>query len=188
MRDTGLYSFMPHDLYPVVVYADHDEFIRKTGMPAWSAGAASGHCIYSFEGPHLAGVLSHEMTHLIFNEFMGRETPELRWVNEGLAVYEEMQASIGMSLTPPPGTRPIPFTQMVSLAPIGEQRTTVNAWYAQVFSVVRFLIERGGHLGFGQFLTSLRDGRSVDDAVRAGFPGLWSNVAALEAAWLASAN
>ena len=40
MRDTGLYSFLPRGVYPIVVYADHAEFLRKTGLPPWSAGAA----------------------------------------------------------------------------------------------------------------------------------------------------
>ncbi|MBI5244117.1 MAG: hypothetical protein HY922_10650 [Elusimicrobia bacterium] len=186
MRDTGLYSFMPKGLYLLVVYAGQDEFARKTGMPSWSAGAASGNSIFSFEGRHLPGVLSHEMTHLVFNEYMGRQTPEQRWVNEGLAVYEESRAFSDQPPAMPPGRRAIPFSQMVSMAPLGEERSMVDAWYAQVSSVVYFMIERGGRVGFGQFLASLRDGQSVDEAVRGGFPGLWSGFAALESAWLGS--
>lgn len=186
MRDTGLYSFMPKGLYLLVVYAGQEEFARKTGMPVWSAGAASGNSIYSFEGRQLPGILSHEMTHLIFNEYMGRQSPEQRWVNEGLAVYEEYQAFSARPPAMPPGRRPIPFVQMISMAPLGEERSTVDAWYAQVSGVVNFMIERGGRIGFGQFLASLKDGRSADDAVRSGFPGVWGGFAALESAWLSS--
>ncbi len=189
MRDTGLYSFLPGGAYPIVLYADHAEFQRKTGLPPWSAGAAVGNSITSFDGAHLPGVLSHEMTHLIFNEHMGSRHADLRWINEGLAVFEEVEslpASARRGFAEG-GRMPLPFSQMVSLAPLSEEGRSVNAWYAQVGSVVRFMIERGGRVGFSQFLSALRDGRPIDEAVRAGFPGLWGDFSALEKAWAVSA-
>lgn len=184
MEDTGLYSFMPRELYPLVLYGSREEYLKKTGLPDWSAGASAGRALYMHEGPGLRAILAHEMTHLIFNEFMGRQDASLRWVNEGLAVFEEDEAS--GAWRGKPTTRPIPFREMVNLAPIGEKDALVNDWYRQVGSVVRFMIERGGRVGFGEFLKSLRDGRSADEAVRAGFPGVWGGMDALEAAWAAS--
>lgn len=184
MEDTGLYSFMPRSLYPLVVYGTREEFLRKTNLPDWSSGAAVGAAIYLPEGPEFKGTLAHEMTHLIFNEFMGRADPSLRWINEGLAVYEEEEAR--GRLRARASTRPIPFREMVNLAPLGEKDALVGDWYQQVGDVTRFMIERGGRVGFGEFLKSLRDGRSVDDAIRSGFPGSWNGAASLEAAWVAS--
>lgn len=184
MEDTGLYSFMPRELYPLVLYAGREEYLKKTGLPEWSGGVSAGRALYMHEGPGLRPVLAHEMTHLVFNEYLGRQDPTLRWVNEGLAVFEEVEAS--GQWRGRPATRPIPFREMVNLAPIGEKETLVNDWYGQVGSVVRFMIERGGRVGFGEFLKALKDGRSFDDAVRQGFPGHWSGMAALETAWAAS--
>ncbi|MBI5595731.1 MAG: hypothetical protein HY928_06535 [Elusimicrobia bacterium] len=184
MEDTGLYSFMPRSLYPIVVYASREEYLRKTGLPEWSAGAAVGSAIYLHEGGEMKGTLAHEMTHLVFNEFMGRADPALRWINEGLAVYEEDEAR--GSLRGRASTRPIPFREMVNLAPLGERDALVGDWYRQVGEVTRFMIERGGRVGFGEFLKALRDGLPLDDAVRSGFPGSWNGAAALEAAWVAS--
>ncbi|MDD5656763.1 MAG: hypothetical protein PHF00_05855, partial [Elusimicrobia bacterium] len=93
MMDTGLSSFKPlGGLYRVVVYADANEYLKKTGQPGWSSGLSIGNAIYTYEGGHIEGVPCHEMTHLIFYEFMGRSVPEQRWVNEGLAVFEESKA------------------------------------------------------------------------------------------------
>ncbi|HAH07824.1 MAG TPA: hypothetical protein DCM05_15090 [Elusimicrobia bacterium] len=186
MQDTGLYSFMPREPYPIVLYAGKEEFLRKTGMPEWSAGAAVGNSIYSYESRGLPGVLAHEMTHLVFNEYMGRSTTEHRWINEGLAVYEEYQALQLPLPSLPSGRKPLPFAQMVNTAPLGEERSVVDLWYAQALSVVRFLIERGGRMGLGQLLSELRSGRSLDDAIRSSFSGVWTDFAALEKAWLSS--
>lgn len=183
MRDTNLYSFMQREPYPIVIYGSHEEYIRKTGMPEWSGGAAAGNSIFTYDGSQLAPVLSHEMTHLIFSEFMGRATAPLRWINEGLAVYEEQQASGRSGLALPPGRVPLPFDRMADAAPLSEAAFDASAWYAQVSSVARFMIERGGRMGFGQFLGGLRDGRSVGEAIRFAFPGIWGGLEDLEAAW-----
>lgn len=196
MADTGLYSFKPPGLYSIVVYGGREEFLRKTGQPEWSAGLAAGNAVYGYDGPALAPVLAHEMTHLIFHEFMGpgrRDSPELRWINEGLAVYEEFSGSaLGGA---PSGwspeqryllkSRPIPFDQMAALVPATERERAVGLWYQQVGDVLRFLIERGGRNGVGQFLSALRRGRSQDEAIRESFPGLWGGLRELEAAWRA---
>ncbi|MFA6029174.1 MAG: hypothetical protein WC969_04895 [Elusimicrobiota bacterium] len=183
MRDTGLMSFMPRGLYPVVIYGSKEEYLRKTGMPSWSGGAAAGNSIYTFEGPQLPAVLAHEMTHLVFNEYMGRDRTDLRWVNEGLAVYEERTLA-NLSYPQLDGSHPpLPFDRMSDVAPLSEGAFDAGAWYAQVTSVVRFMIERGGRIGFGQFLASLKDGRTMEDSVRVGFPGIWTSTGALEASW-----
>lgn len=184
MEDTALYSFMPRELYPLVVYGSREEYLRKTRLPEWSGGVSVGRSLYMHEGAGLRPVLAHEMTHLVFGEYLGRADPALRWVNEGLAVYEEVEASGAWRGRA--ATRPIPFREMVNLAPLGEKDALVNDWYGQVGSVVRFMIERGGRVGFGEFLKALKDGRSADEAVRQGFPGGWTSMAALEAAWTAA--
>lgn len=181
MDDSALYSFLPREPYKVVLYGDRAEYLRKTGMPEWSGGVNVGRAVYLYDGPQMRPTLAHEMTHTIFNEFMGRTDPALRWINEGLAVYEEMQAR--NEPRGRPVSRVIPFREMVNLAPIGEKDTVVNDWYGQVSDVTRFMIERGGHVGFGEFLKALHDGRSNDEAVRIGFPGIWTDMPALETAW-----
>ena len=191
MTDTGLYSFRPRELYRIVVYGSQDEYRKKTGQPDWSGGLAVGNALYLYLSPRLPPVLSHEMTHLIWYEYMrGRLPQEHRWINEGLAVYEEFKAAAPLGtggmfqqLLPMLKAQPISMDQMQRLVPASERAYDVSLWYAQSESMVRFMIERGGRIGFGQFLAALRDGQTLDGAVAAGFPGQWRTLAELEADW-----
>ncbi|MDE2313153.1 MAG: hypothetical protein KGL04_03135 [Elusimicrobia bacterium] len=199
MMDTNLYSFMPQSgLYQVYVYADQAEYIKKTGQPEWSGGVAYGNAIYTYMGPQLYPILAHEMTHVIFYDYMrypgGDINPQHRWVNEGLAVYEEEKAASGgqgivdlfPSVRPDMIQNPIPMDQMISLAPATEQAHTVSVWYCEAESLVQFMIEHGGRMGFSQFLAALKKGETLDQAVASGFPGTWSGLAPLYVAWKTS--
>lgn len=195
MQDTGLYSFSPREPYRIVVYETKDEFHKKTGQPEWSGGVTVGNAILVFDSPDVEAVMAHEMTHVIYNEYMMRMPEEQRWINEGLAVYEEIRASsperreiyyanaariIKMN--------PMPFSQMVTLMPATERERLVNKWYVQVGNVVQFMVERGGRLGVSVFLSQLKNGASVNTALEQGFPSLWKDMQSLEKAWLMSLN
>lgn len=190
MTDTGLSSFMPRGLYQIVVYGTQDEYRKKTGQPDWSGGVAVGNAIYTYMSPRLEAVLSHEITHLIWFEFMGRVNPDHRWVNEGLAVLQENKAlgSRGQGdmfsvLRGNLRSQPIPMDQMIRLVPATERAYEVSLWYAQAESMVRFMIERGGRIGFSQFLNALRYDKSLDQAVAEGFPGSWRTLEELDRDW-----
>lgn len=189
MNDTGLYSFQPRGMYSIVVYGSQDEYRKKTGQPDWSAGVTVGNAIYTFYSDRLDGVLSHEMTHLIWFEFMnGRLSDQHRWVNEGLAVYEESKASNGgrelfAGLLPSLRASPLPMDQLQNLAPNTERAYDASLWYAQAESMVRYMVEKGGRIGFGQFLSALRDGQGFDAAIFAGFPGQWRTLSDFENDW-----
>lgn len=190
MTDTGLYSFKPRGLYAIMVYGTQDEYRKKTGQPDWSGGVAVGNAIYTYLSPRLEAVFAHEMTHLIWFEYMGRVNPDHRWVNEGLAVYQENKTA-GLSgrgdifsvLRGSLRSQPLPMDQMIHLVPATERAYEVSLWYAQAESMVRFMIERGGRIGFSQFLGALRYGKALDEAVAEGFPGHWRAFGDLELDW-----
>lgn len=183
MNDSGLYSFSPRALYEIVVYSSQDEFHKKTQFASWAAGLTVGNAIYTYDGPGLAPTLAHEMTHLIFHEYMGDSRQDLRWLNEGFAMYEESRALGGPGVAFPSSQEPSPFHQMVGLIPATERERQVHLWYKQVGDVVGYLVERGGRVGMGQFFSALRERRPVDESLRTGFPGVWSSMQELEAAW-----
>lgn len=183
MVDTDLFSFRPRELYRIVVYGSQDEYRRKTGLPEWSGGVSIGNAIYTYLSPQVDRTIAHEMTHLIFFEFMHRADAELRWLNEGLAVYQEAKA---IGARPSDGSvrrPPIPMSEMTRLAPADERGYTVDAWYAQATSMVRFMLERGGRLGFSRFLAALKDRQPIDAAIGASFPGAWRDLADFEQQW-----
>ncbi len=194
MVDTGLFSFQPSaGLYNIVVYANADEYHRKTGEAGWSDGIAAGRSIYSYDGPGLDAALSHAMTHLVFRDFIGHDNLDYRWVDEGLAVYEESKAGQPASggaapaLRPwPQGWQPLGQDSLVHLAPASERERDTSAWFRQAGSMVRFMIERGGRIGFGQFLSDLRQDATFDKAIGDSFQGSWNNLASFNAAWVAA--
>ncbi len=190
MQDLGLYSFVPVRPYNIVIYRDAAEYHAKTGQPDWSGGATYGNALFLFEGPGLKATAAHEMTHLVFNEFMGlSQASALRWLNEGVAVYEESRADqasasfyaarVAADVAP----NPIPFSQMVNLAPQGESQGTVDRWYSQVGSVAGFLIRQGGSFNFSLFMSKLHDGAAPDKAIEETYTGLWKNLSDVEKAW-----
>ena len=197
MTDTNLFSFMPSGLYEIVVYASHDEYVRKTGQPDWSGGVTYGNAICSYNGPQLLQTIAHEMTHLIFNEYLGRPRRDLLWVNEGLAVYEQAKAASGTRV---PGelfgsihqqmrSQPLTLDDILGFVPLGERTDAdqrVSLWYAQSESMVQFMIERGGRIGFSQFLPALRDGKSFDESIRSAYICVWGDLVGFYSAWQAS--
>lgn len=190
MLDTNLYSFQPRTLYKIVVYGSQEEYLRKTLQPAWSGGCSVGRSIYTFSGPAMQQTIAHEMTHLIWYEFMGRTDMDSRWVNEGLAVYEQIKAAGNRDpFTMQRGTlrvTPLTMDQLIHLVPATERDQTVALWYAESEDLVRFLMERGGRMGFSQFLSALKDGRTWDDAVGSAFVGQWRNMNEAYVAWQGS--
>lgn len=190
MQDLGLYSFVPARPYNVAIYRDAAEYRAKTGMPEWSGGAAYGNALLLYEGDRLPAVTAHEMAHLVFNEFMGlSQAAGLRWLNEGVAVYQEGRSNTASAayydglVKNVVARNPIPFAQMVNLAPQSESRTGVEAWYAQAGSVTAFLIRQGGAFNFSLFLGRLRGGADTDRALAETYPGVWKNFSDVEKAW-----
>src|SRR3989338_3719211 len=77
----------------VYIYATDKLFREATGEAQWSHGVA----IYSKKEIHtfiksenfLDGLLPHEITHLIFRDFIGFEGEAPIWIDEGIAQWEE---------------------------------------------------------------------------------------------------
>lgn len=195
MRETGLYSFVPPEPYNITIYRDAEEYHRKTGMPEWSGGAAYGNALMLYSSPDFNAAAAHEMTHLIFNEFMGlnRNVRENLWINEGLAVYMETKASRKSEsayysrFKKQILNNPLPFSQMVNLAPQNESQQGTERWYAQAWSVVSFMLSRGGSFNFSVFLGRLKEGDSQDNALAYAYTD-WHSMDELEKAYLIYIN
>ena len=191
MRDLGIYSFVPSKPYNIVIYRDAPEFHLKTLQPDWSGGITRGNAILVYESNSSAGILAHEMTHLVFNEFMGLSAPvEVRWLNEGLAVYEQTRADYRArafydeKISRDISLNPIPLSQLMNLVPQGQKDAVVERWYAEAGSLAAFMLRQGGSLSFSYFLGRIKDGSSLDAAVGASFGALWKDMKDVERTWL----
>jgi hypothetical protein len=189
-NDTGLYSFLASGSFTLVVYHDKDEYLRKTHLPSWSRAVATGNSIYLYPGDDLEPVLVHEMTHLIFNTYMGDKATTLRWLNEGLAMYEELskmpesdRAAFTSSQLTQLRDRKMSFSQMTFFTPLTEEQRRVEIWYQQVESVIAFLMSQGSALNFASMLNEIRGGSDIDRALGNAYPGKFHSLNELEQAW-----
>lgn len=195
MKETGLYSFVPAEPYRITVYRDSAEYHAKTGLTGWSGGATYGNALLLYSGPAFVSSAAHEMSHLIFNEYMGlsKSVREYLWINEGLAVYMETkssqvaEAAYYRRLENNIVNNPIPFSQMINLAPLNESGQTTDRWYAQAWSVVSFMLQKGGSFNFSVFLGRLKYGDSLDQALSYAYKD-WQNLGKLEESWLLYIN
>ena len=192
MLDTNLMTFQS-GLFHIVVYGSDQEYIQKTKQPAWSGGVTLGNAIYSFNGPELGQTIAHEMTHVIFYEYMKRMDSKQRWVNEGLAVYHQLKAAKNegffgdyfQNVRPIMIQNPIPMQQMIGIVPATERARSVSIWYCEANSMIEFMIKKGGKIGFSIFIKDLRKNDDFDSAISNAFPQ-WNSLDSFYQDWKAS--
>lgn len=176
----------------IYVYETKEAFLRATGSPEWAAGKANydRHTIVTFRGSEafVNSVLSHELGHLIFRDFMGFSNHVPLWLEEGIAQWAESRPGEPRNQM----RARLLARQSVSLdvltrTDIRRSRELAEAglFYTQAASVVDFLISKYGNRRFRKFCGHLRDGRSLDDALRFTYPGAMGNLEAMEESWRA---
>lgn len=225
MFDTNLFSFKPRQNYLLVIYRDQMEYHLKTGYPLWSGGGTvtkllgqtlsedqrdvARTSIYTSEDVTSHALLAHEIAHLIFNEFMdfktGKDADAVRWVNEGLATYEELEGykkverEEFLKVTAPLlKQNPIPLRDSMKFKPLKEEVkvlgnyffrdnsiafTNIDLWYWQARNVIKFLIEKQGQYNFYLLLNALKQGKDFISALNDAYPGKWASLEGLETEW-----
>jgi len=142
ISDTNLYNFNPPERFLIYIYPDAPSYKENTKRPEWSGGFATDRKIYIFEGKHLQYILPHEITHLIFNDFMGEKTVMVsKWINEGLAMYEETKNSDIKKLLFDK-TKRLPLDEFLSFDFETASAEKVNIWYSQAESLLGFLLTK----------------------------------------------
>jgi len=180
-----------NDRVSIYIYRDRNDFLSQTLSPEWSAGFASYKRkeIATFAGSEefLKSLLRHEMTHLLFREFIGFEKDPPLWLNEGLAQWEERgkrEGSLRLVRRLRDQNRLISLTALVrmeirNVADGGE----ADEFYAESVSVVEYLIHSQGADKFRLFCGQIRDGKTLDDALRFTYPDSIRNITELESGW-----
>ncbi len=226
MFDANLLSFKPKQNYQITIFNSKDDFLKVTGYPSWSGGGAitvpSGMIlpserenvartsIVTFEEMAVSATLAHEVTHLVFNEYMNFSTPEEanknRWLNEGFATYEEYETyeysekEYYLNTTRDLYKKHLlPLAELISFNPFTSPSrilesytfknrvyvyTTLDLWYWQSRSVVSYIITEKGKYNFFLFISALKRGNALDSALEQAFPGTWRTINDLERDWL----
>ncbi len=191
--ETGLYSYLAGQTYPIVVYRDQAEYTTKTKEPNGSRAIAAGNTLYTYAGPEYDTALAHQISHLIFASYMGERGKALAWLNEGLAMHAEVARMSDINRTSFQTAQANklrnerqPFSQMTFYNPPTEENRRSDAWFLQVESVVSFLLKQGTSLTFAAFLNELRNGADFERALTDNYGGKFRSVSEFERSWQGS--
>jgi hypothetical protein len=178
----------------IFIYPTQEEFQRIPGTREWALAISkySKKEIHFFSGqPDLVdGVLPHEITHLIFRDFVGTSSAIPLWMDEGVAQWEEparreLATRYVRALLKSGDALPLEEVLGMRLAALGTGKR-VDKFYVQSVTLVDFLIKRKGGAKFTEFCRLLRDGHALGDALRKAYPAI-ATPERLEAEWRAFA-
>jgi len=178
----------------IYIYPDSDSYrsyVEAHGHARWSVGMANYKnkeiLSYAQSEEFLDSVLPHEITHLIFRDYVGQRNIPI-WIDEGVAQWEEkgkrelVERKIKELLHI---HKAIPIERMMTLN-IGEVKNEaiVELYYVEAVSLVDFLIREYGADNFIFFCRQLRDGKDVNEALRFTYPTSIRNIDQLQTKWI----
>ena len=198
----------------IYIYPDRNSYLEASNQPEWSEGMAdyAKKEIVSYSGSEdfLVSILPHEMAHLIFRDFVGFKSDIPLWLDEGIAQWEEevdksrikistrafldkrqflslhdlMKMDIRLLEDP---DRVYLRSTFVAGEPgflIIDGKSLVELFYLEAASLVGFLIERYGTDRFTELCRKLRDGETVEEALRSAYPNRLRTIDKLETRWV----
>lgn len=169
------------DIQIVVIFYRTDEFYKLNNAANWVGALARGEKImiplrqgYS-DLATVKGTLAHEFTHVIVNLKTKNRCP--LWLNEGLAVYNQFQASYG-DATQLSGD----YQRYLNKVMVGDKSfgrlssidlnpsqtiysDNIPLGYLQSYLAVRLIIEKYGWHAIDSILSALAEGESVNNAL-----------------------
>lgn len=158
----------------IYIYNSREEYLQFTGMPSWSSGCAQPlkKLIYTYCGSYdfFNSTLDHELTHLIFREYIKDAIIPL-WLDEGVAMYIEVGRDFQFLVRKIKGfilsNSYIPCEELFKIeredlgmggAEASWRNSNVEKFYLQSLSLVYFLLERYGKYKFKLLCRTLRRG------------------------------
>lgn len=154
----------------IYLYKNADDFHKDSRRSEWAGAMVSvnNRTIETFVGQpgFFDSILPHEMTHIIFREFIGPKASLPLWIDEGVAGSQE-QSNLKTRLEIAKGLvakeqyiKLDKFSEIYSLGDI-----TPYVFYSQAASLIDFLIKEQGREGFLDFSRALRDGKDWKEAI-----------------------
>ncbi len=149
------------------LYSSREDYLVSTKQPEWSGGSANVRKrridTFFYAKGFLETTLPHEMTHLIFREFVGYDRWLPLWLDEGIACSQEKDGgqytAIARVLV-----KTSMFIQLDKLTEITKPGLFMpEVFYAESAAVVRFLMQEYGKEKFIDFCRALRDNKLNKD-------------------------
>lgn len=193
MLDLVAFSPWTRDRKVFIYYAQTGATYRRlTGRPEWSGGAASlsERKIYVYKSDEAFGILAHELTHIYFDSFFPPERPSPLWLSEGVATYIQSDRGYAtpnwllQNLKLLEGGSGFKLADLVRIENMqGAEEDNVRLWYAQSYSLVRFLMKMKAGDAFYVFCKELRDGKPANQALYRAYGMPYNKLSSLEYAW-----
>jgi len=175
----------------IYIHPSKEAFQKATGQPNWSHGMASYldktiHSVVTSDN-FMDEVLPHEITHLIFRDFVGFKGQTPLWMDEGVAQWEESaKRREALAMMPDLVALGRVFT-IETLMRTDIRRESdpqkVALFYLQAISLVDFLVTSFGPASFTEFCRQLRDGKTLEAALRAAYPNSMTSIDEMEDQW-----
>lgn len=165
---------------------------------------------YAWSKGFIESLLPHEMAHLIFRDFVGFKGEVPLWLDEGVAQWTEETKRKDMKIMAKQLFNRDTLLSLYDMMKldirdvkdkdrvyIRSARTKndekgvlflsgdnlVNTYYLQAVSLVGFLIEKHGSSNFAEFCRQLRDGKTLDEALKSTYAPYIHNLGELENRW-----
>ncbi|UCC94573.1 MAG: hypothetical protein JSW40_07120 [Candidatus Omnitrophota bacterium] len=161
----------------IFIAKDQKSYLEKFGCQSWSTACVNYQTktIYTFpDQRNFSSVLAHELTHIIFREYIGYSRFPL-WLDEGMAMYIQYKGSHEATLMRSlmkkviKKDKYIRFSKMQTIYQVADKDPEVDLFYQQAFSMVDFLISRFGKFHFKLFLGHIKKGANLEEALRKSF-------------------
>ncbi len=174
------------DIHPTL-----ESFLAATNQPQWSQGVANyttkSIASYALSKEFLDGLLPHELTHLIFRDYVGFKGDVPLWLDEGVAQWMEPKKRKAVQFVIKRLAREgklFSLEQMMTLdIRTSNDNARVGVYYVQAVSLVSFLVNKYGTVRFTNFCRQLRDGKNVADALVFAYPRSLRSLEDLEIKW-----
>jgi len=162
----------------IFIAEDRDNYSQHFNCQSWSDACVDYErkIIYTYPGQvGFSNILVHELTHIIFREYAGRNILPL-WLDEGIATYMENKYGSGyyqrfvqkVFRKKLAAGEYIGFSELTAMSPAGlsgKEKSYIDLFYGECFSLVYFIITKYGTHNFSRFIAFMRKGLPVKEAL-----------------------
>lgn len=158
----------------ISIAKDKKDYGDKFNCPSWSTACVDyrGKIIYTYpDQERFTPIFIHELTHIIFREYVGGGNELPLWLDEAVAVYMEDKFSkqsyrnnISILSAAIKEDRDIRLSELnkIAFSDIkNKPQDYINLFYLESFSIVYFIINRYGNDKFHLFLYFLKKGNTT---------------------------